>query len=225
MARMARAVAPGFPHHITQRGNRRQQTFFSDQDFKAYLALMAEWCLNYKVDIWAYCLMPNHIHLIAVPETKDGLNLAVGEAHRRYTRMINFREGWRGHLWQGRFASFIMEESYLLACTRYIEYNPVRAGLVKHPEGWKWSSAGAHMNEKDDLLVKTRPLLEIVNTPWGDFLSSDIKESEIELFRKHERNGRPLGKTTFVKQLETLLDRGLRPKKPGRRRIDKRSLD
>jgi putative transposase len=169
--------------------------------------------------------MPNHIHLIAVPETKDGLNLAVGEAHRRYTRMINFREGWRGHLWQGRFASFIMEESYLLACTRYIEYNPVRAGLVKRPEDWKWSSAGAHMNEKDDLLVKTRPLLEIVNTPWGDFLSSDIKESEIELFRKHERNGRPLGKTTFVKQLETLLDRGLRPKKPGRRRIDKRSLD
>jgi len=75
MARIARAVAPGFPHHITQRGNRRQQTFFSDQDFKAYLALMAEWCLNYKVDIWAYCLMPNHIHLIAVPETKDGLNL------------------------------------------------------------------------------------------------------------------------------------------------------
>nr|WP_319392706.1 transposase [uncultured Desulfobacter sp.] len=93
MARMARAVAPGFPHHITQRGNRRQQTFFSDQDFKAYLALMAEWCENYRVEIWAYCLMPNHIHLIAVPDTKDGLNLAVGEAHRRYTRMINFREG------------------------------------------------------------------------------------------------------------------------------------
>jgi putative transposase len=111
-----------------------------------------------------------------------------------------------------------MEESYLLACTRYIEYNPVRAGLVKRPEDWKWSSAGAHMNEKDDVLVKTRPLLEIVNTPWGDFLSSDIKESEIELFRKHERNGRPLGKTTFVKQLETILDRRLRPKKPGRRK-------
>jgi len=95
---MARAVAPGFPHHITQRGNRRQQTFFSDQDFKAYLALMSEWCLNYKVDIWAYCLMPNHIHLIAVPETKDGLIQVIGETHRRYTRMINFREGWRGLL-------------------------------------------------------------------------------------------------------------------------------
>jgi putative transposase len=162
--------------------------------------------------------MPNHIHLIAVPDTKDGLNLAVGEAHRRYTRMINFREGWRGHLWQGRFASFIMEERYLLACTRYIEYNPVRAGLVKCPEDWKWSSAGAHMDETDDVLVKTSPLLEIVNTPWEAFLSSDIKESEIELFRKHERTGRPLGKTTFVKQLETILDRRLRPKKPGRKK-------
>jgi len=91
-------VAPGFPHHITQRGNRRQQTFFKDQDFKAYLALMEEWCLNYKVDIWAYWLMSNHIHLIAVPETKDGLIQVIGETHRRYTRMINFREGWRGHL-------------------------------------------------------------------------------------------------------------------------------
>ncbi|WP_242637638.1 transposase [Desulfobacter hydrogenophilus] len=95
---------------------------------------MLEWCLKYNVAIWAYCLMPNHIHLIAVPETKDGLNLAIGEAHRRYTRMINFREGWRGHLWQGRFASFIMGKKYLLACTQYIEYKPVRAGLAKRPE-------------------------------------------------------------------------------------------
>jgi len=143
--------------------------------------------------------MPNHIHLIAVPEITDGLNLAIGEAHRRYTRMINFREGWRGHLWQGRFASFVMEERYLLACTRYIEYNPVRAGLAKRPEDWKWSSARAHMDEKDDILVKKSPLLEIVNAPWRDFLSSDIHASKIELFRKHERTGRPLGKTTFVK--------------------------
>jgi putative transposase len=132
--------------------------------------------------------------------------------------MINFREGWRGHLWQGRFASFIMEERHLLACTRYIEYNPVRAGLVKRPEDWTWSSAGAHMDEKDDILVKTSPLLELVNIPWGDFLSSDIHTSEIELFRKHERTGRPLGKTTFVKQLETILERRLRPKKPGRKK-------
>jgi putative transposase len=105
--------------------------------------------------------MPNHVHLIAVPNTKDGLNLAIGEAHRRYTRHINFREGWRGHLWQGRFSSFIMAEKYLLTCTRYVELNPVRAGLVKKPEACPWSSAKAHINEQNDILVKITPLLQI----------------------------------------------------------------
>jgi putative transposase len=124
MARIARVVAPGIPHHVTQRGNRRQQTFFHDADYQAYLELMSEWCAKYQVQIWAYCLMLNHVHLIAVPETKDSLNLAIGEAHRRYTRRINFREGWRGHLWQGRFSSFILEQNHLFACTRYVELNP-----------------------------------------------------------------------------------------------------
>ncbi len=127
MARIARVVVHSYPHHVTQRGNRRQQTFFNNEDYESYLDLMSEWCGKYQVDIWAYCLMPNHIHLIAVPQTKEGSNLAVGEAHRRYTRRINFREGWHGHLWQGRFASFVMEEFHLLACVRYIELNPVRA--------------------------------------------------------------------------------------------------
>jgi len=111
MPRIARVVAPGFPHHITQRGNRRQETFFRDEDYVAYKSLLSEWCQRHGVDIWAYCLMPNHVHMIAVPQDEDGLRLAVGEAHRRYTREINFREGWRGHLWQGRFASFPMDES------------------------------------------------------------------------------------------------------------------
>jgi putative transposase len=106
MARLARVVAPGVPHHITQRGNRRQRTFFVDGDYEAYLELMAEWCAEWEVAVWAYCLMPDHVHLIAVPGSEDGLRRAIGEAHRRYTRHVNFREGWRGHLWQGRFASF-----------------------------------------------------------------------------------------------------------------------
>ena len=177
--------------------------------------------MKFQVEIWAYCLMPNHIHLIAVPETKDGLNLAIGEAHRRYTRQINFREGWRGHLWQGRFSSFIMEERYLLACTRYIELNPVRAGLAKYPEGWRWSSVRAHMKGKDDILVKTKPLLEIVNRPWEKFLSSDVQEPEIELFRKHERTGRPLGEDRFIKKMESLLNRRLQSQKSGPKKKDK----
>lgn len=215
MARIARVVAPGFPHHVTQRGNRRQQTFFNDDDYQAYLELMSEWCMKFGVETWAYCLMPNHIHLIVVPETEDGLKSAIGEAHRRYTRRINFQKGWRGHLWQGRFASFIMEEKYLLACTKYVELNPVRAGLVKKPQDWPWSSAAPHMEGKDDILVNVVPLLKMVNTPWGSFLARDVQEKEIELFRKHERTGRPLGENSFLGKMESLLGRKIKPGKPG----------
>ena len=165
--------------------------------------------------------MPNHVHMIAVPETKDGLNFAIGEAHRRYTRRINFREGWRGHLWQGRFSSFILDESYLLACTRYVELNPVRAGLVKKPEAWRWSSAAAHAKRKDDILVRTKPLLAMIKSPWKKFLSVDVQESDMDLFRKHERTGRPMGDDVFIERLERLLDRKLKPKKPGPKVKDK----
>ena len=215
MARMARAVAPGMPHHVTQRGNRRQQTFFKDDDYRTYLDLMSTWCGKYRVEIWAYCLMPNHVHLIAVPKTKDGLNLAIGEAHRRYTRHINFREGWRGHLWQGRFGSFIMDDSYLLACAKYIELNPVRAGIVSAAEMWAWSSAQSHILGQDDPLVKARPLCDMIGMPWKQFLATDVTNPEIEIFRKYERTGRPLGEETFIRQIEDVLGRRLRPRKPG----------
>lgn len=109
MVRLARVVVPGLPHHITQRGNRRQETFFCVEDYQEYLALIGEWYRACAVEVWAYCLMPNHVHLIAVPESADGLRRAIGEAHRRYTRRMNFREGWRGHLWQGRFASWVCD--------------------------------------------------------------------------------------------------------------------
>jgi len=139
MARIARVVAAGLPHHVTQRGNRRQPVFFGDDDYKAYRALLAEGCRAAGVAIWAYCLMPNHVHLILVPSDADGLRAALGEVHRRYTRQVNLREGWRGYLWQGRFASFPMDESYLLACARYVELNPVRAKLVRRAADWRWS--------------------------------------------------------------------------------------
>ncbi len=102
-----------------------------------------------------------------------------------------------------------------MACTRYVELNPVRAGLVKKPEEWRWSSAGPHMKGQDDILVKVKPLLGIVNKPWGAFLASDVKKPQIELFRKHERTGRPLGDDSFVEKMELLLERKLRPQKPG----------
>ncbi len=217
MARIARVIAAGYPHNITQRGNRRQQTFFRDGDYKVYINLMSEWCKKCKVEVWAYCLMPNHVHIIAVPETEEGLRNAIGEAHRRYTRHINFREGWRGHLWQGRFGSYPMDEGYLLAAVRYIELNPVRARLVKEPFEYPWSSAHAHMTGEDDNLAKVSPLLAIVHD-WREFVSLAVSEKEMEELRRHERTGRPLGTDRFVEKLEDELGRVLRIQKPGRKK-------
>ena len=214
MPRIARVIAPGCPHHITQRGNRRQETFFCVEDYSAYKRVMSEWCARHGVAIWAYCLMPNHVHLIAVPESEDGLRQAIGEAHRRYTRMINFREAWRGHLWQGRFASFPMDERHLLAAARYVELNPVRAGIAARPEDYRWSSASAHMSGQDDELVKASPLIEMVGD-WEEFLSGGLDDHDAEILRRHERTGRPLGDEGFVGRLERTLERVLRRKKPG----------
>jgi len=212
---MARLVIPGMPHHVTQRGNRRQQTFFNDGDYAAHLELMAEWCREEGVEIWCHCLMPNHIHLIAVPRAEESLRRAIGEAHRRYTRRINFREKWRGYLWQGRFASFVMDEPYLLAAARYAELNPVRAGLVASAEEWPWSSARPHLLGRDDGLVNVAPLLAIA-PDWAAFLNSALPEEELRELRQHSRTGRPLGSHSFLDRLEDMVGRSLRPKKGGR---------
>lgn len=213
MARISRVVAPGYPHHITQRGNRRQQTFFCADDYRAYLSLMSEWLNRHQVEIWAWCLMPNHTHLIAVPQTVEGLARGIGEAHRRYTRRINFRENWRGHLWQERFASFPMDETHLLSAVRYVEMNPVKAKMVERPEEYPWSSARAHLAGEDDVLVKVEPLLNMVGD-WRSFLSP-LSEQETELLQKHERTGRPAGQVSFVEHFEQLSGRVLRPQKLG----------
>src|SRR4029077_14402136 len=204
---------PGFPHHITQRGNRRQQTFFCDEDYQSYLELMAEWCGAHKVKILVYCLMPNHVHLIAVPQSADGLRRAIGEVHRRYTRMVNFREGSRGHLWQARIASFVLDEPYLLTAARYVELNPVRAGLVGAPSRYRWSSAAAHVRGRDDTLVRVAPLLKRA-PKWRAFLARVIREKDIKLLHAHERTGRPLGDEAFLVKLERGLGRILRRQKP-----------
>ena len=207
-------VAEGLPHHITQRGNRRQETFFREEDYEEYISLMSEWCDKCGVDIWAYCLMPNHIHLIAVPSSEESMRKAIGEAHRRYTSYVNFYKGWRGYLWQGRFASYPMDEAYLLAAARYIELNPVHAGFAENPGNYRWSSARAHLAGKDDRLVKVSPLLGIAGD-WQDFLTDEISDEEVNALRHHERNGRPLGNENFIGTIEKKLERILRPQKPG----------
>jgi putative transposase len=214
MARLARVVAPGLPHHVTQRGNRRQRTFFGEADYRAYLGLMAQWCGRCGVAVWAYCLMPNHVHLIATPEGADGLRRAIGEAHRRYTRRINAREDWTGYLWQGRFASFPLDEAHALMAARYIELNPVRARLARRAQDYPWSSARAHLAGRDDGLVKTGPLLALVDD-WGAFLAGGLEERAAQTLRRHERTGWPLGGEDFLAALETALKRPLRPGKRG----------
>ncbi len=180
MARVARVVVPDVPHHVTQRRNRRQDVFFSDADRIEYLRLMAEWCSVSGVGIWACYLMPNHVHLVAVPEREDSLARGIGEAHGRYTRMVNFYKGWKGYLWQGRFASFPMDEPYLLAAARYVELSPVRARLVRRAEDYAWSSAQAHLAGKDDSLVKVQPMLERV-TELGRTIDKPGRRGALQL--------------------------------------------
>ena len=216
MARIARVVVPGYPHHVTQRGSRRQSTFFLEEDYLTYLALMAQWCRRQRVSIWAYCLMPNHVHLVAVPETAEGLARAIGQAHRQHALMVNAREGWSGHLWQERFASFVMDESYLLAAVRYVELNPVRAGLTSCAEDYPWSSARAHLYPADDILVNTAPMLERVDV-WQGFLDSDDHQHDSR-FIHHAKTGRPLGRKEFILGLERIFNRPMRPQKPGPKR-------
>ena len=166
--------------------------------------------------------MPNHVHLIAVPQTLKGLARAIGEAHRRYTRRINFRENWRGHLWQERFASFPMDESHLLTAARYVEMNPVAANMVEQQEDYPWSSAWAHLAGKDADLVKVKPLLERVGD-WRNVLTP-LSDQDDALLQKHKRTGRPLGEVSFIEQLEQQTGRTLRSQKPGPNRLLKNSL-
>ena len=166
------------------------------------------------MEVLGYCLMPNHVHLILVPHEADGLRAALGEAHRRFTREVNFRKGWRGYLWQGRFASFPMDEPYLLACARYVELNPVRARLVARARDWHWSSAKAHLSGRDDALVAVKPLLALVGD-WKVFLGAGLTDTQYKAIRASERTGRPLGEAAFVRRLEKKLHRVLAKRKPG----------
>ncbi len=176
--------------------------------------MLLESCRAADVRIWAYCLMPNHVHLVLVPRTKAGLSAALSVTHRQYTRHINFREGWRGFLWQGRFASFPMDEEYLLACARYVELNPVRAKLARRARDWKWSSARAHLGLADDPLVDVNGIGEMVSD-WKGFLAGGLHEKERDAIRAGERTGRPLGSPDFIAKLERRLKRPLARQKPG----------
>lgn len=216
MARMARVVVPHIPHHITQRGNRSQKVFFSDKDKEYYIELLCKHALVWGVSFWAYCLMDNHVHLIAVPEKEESLARGIGDTHKYYTRMVNFRENWRGYLWQGRFSSFPLDEKYLYAAIRYIELNPVRAGIVRRAEDYKFSSASAHVYKKKEMLLSDNFMIKEVKD-WKSFLEQGDDKNDAQLFERHSRIGRPLGKIEFIEKLEKITGRILTPGKPGRK--------
>lgn len=216
MARIARIVVPGLPHHVTQRGVRRMDIFTQKSDSADYLELLKANCKKAGTEILAYCLMPNHVHFVMVPSHEDGLRAALGETHRQYTRMINFRDECRGHLWQERFHSFVMDESSLLSCVKYVELNPVRAGLVDKPQKWLWSSARAHLEGKNDGIVKVKSMLDLV-PDWQNFLDEGVSDVELERIYKHKSTGRPLGNDKWLEDLENKTGRVLKKQKPGRK--------
>jgi putative transposase len=190
MPRQARTVVPGLPHHIVQRGNRRQRTFFSPADYLAYLRIAAEAFSAARVDVWAYCLMPNHVHLIAAPADVQGLAVAMGRTHQAYTRRVNHREEWSGLLWEGRFKSFPMDERYALACARYVAQNPVRAGLVAQATDWPWSSVRGHLECAGDPLLNPEPLAALAYGGLAELFAGTVAEDELRAIRAATFAGR-----------------------------------
>lgn len=215
MVRLPRLVLPGLPYHVTQRGNRRERTFFEDGDYALYRDLLAEAAERAGSEIWCYCLMPNHVHLIVVPADEDGLRRTFADAHRRYTGFINARHRWTGHLWQGRFGAVVMDEAHLFHAMRYVSLNPVRARLVERAEDWPWSSVRAHLANADDELVKVAPARD----RYGDFaalLSASADDAQAwRALRQSETSGRPIGDAQWLAALEQRTGRKLQPQKRG----------
>lgn len=219
MARLARIVVPDIAHHITQRGNRKQKVFFRDEDYERYIDLVAAGCTANGVKCLAWCLMPNHVHLILQPSDQDGLRAVLSEAHQRYSRAINSSKGWTGYLWQGRFASYPMDEAHLMTAIRYVELNPVAAGLVKRAENWPWSSARAHIDRQSDGLTDL-DALSGVHRNWRAMLTrglaaGEMSQDSVVAIEAHERTGRPHGDDAFIERLEVRTGRVLSRRKPG----------
>lgn len=217
MARLPRFVLPGHPHHITQRGNRRERTFFEDGDYALYLDLLADASQRAGVEIWSYCLMPNHVHIIAVPSDEDGLRRTFRHVHRHYTGYINARLRVTGHLWQGRFSSVAMDEAHLVAALRYVALHPTRARLVKRPEDWKWSSTRTLIAGIDDHVVKVAPAIDRIGS-FEDFLGEDFDEAlTYAALRKAESVGRPVGSPEWLADMERRIGKPLAAAKRGRK--------
>ncbi|MBL7072016.1 MAG: transposase [Candidatus Omnitrophica bacterium] len=194
MPRIARAVAVGLPHHITQRGNFKQAIFGDDDDRRRYLYWVKKYSVEHDLEILAYCLMFNHVHFIVVPNRLDSLAEVFKTAHMRYSQYFNKKMNRSGHLWQGRFYSCILDEFHLIAAARYVELNPVRANIVEKPWEWGWSSARVHTNRGSSqiLLNDLFKYMDMQPVAWRDYIGLKENEEEVERIRKHTRTGKPL---------------------------------
>jgi putative transposase len=222
MPRIARVCVGGYPHHITQRGNNKETAFFDDEDRIFYLDILQRYKNRYGLKVLAYCLMGNHVHILAVPEKETSLARGIGGTNLLYTQHINRKYKRSGRLWQNRFFSTVLqEEPYLWAVMRYIERNPVRARLVKKAEDYAWSSARAHvLGIKDDVLSEEGWFDEKRLKSYREFLRKE-DEGINATIRQATSTGRPLGRDVFIKKLEKILERDIFPKKGGRPRRKK----
>ncbi len=217
MARLPRLVVPGYPHHLTQRGVRSMAVFTSDDDRISYLSFVAEECKRHGVEVLAWCLMTNHVHFIVVPKAEQSLARAFGEAHRRYTRMKNFAEEVRGYLFQGRFSSSVLDQNHLLAAVRYVELNPVCAGMAQQAGEYAWSSTRFHLGlVESDPLVADGNLFGLVRN-WEEFLLRD--DGGMESVVAATRTGRPAGDEAFLDKVEAATGRNMRRKMAGRPKL------
>ena len=218
MARSARTIAVGHPHHITQRGNFGQEVFDTEEAREVYLDWLGECGSRHGVRVWAYCLMTNHVHLVAVPAREDSLGRCLREVHGRYSQRLNRRRQRRGHLWQGRFYSCPLDERHSWAAVRYVERNPVRAKLVERAEDYWWSSAAAHCGLRSEaLLAPEFPPAGIVKD-WSAWLGGEENEEAVRVLRRKTHAGDPCGDEEFIAALERLLGGSLARRPVGRPR-------
>jgi putative transposase len=226
MARIGRVVIPGVPHHVTQRGNGRQIVFDADTDRLVYLDLLRKYSEEYRLTLWAWCLMSNHIHLLAVPERPNSLDRALARTHSDYARYLNIKRRSCGHVWQARFYSCPVGADHIWTTMAYIEQNPARAGLVEHANEYHWSSALAHATGSDNhgLIDLRRWRLDYTAERWRLVLASTMnEEAEIERLRRATLRGRPFCAEDQLNEFERNLGRRLRPMPVGRPRKQARS--
>jgi putative transposase len=211
-------VLPGLAHHVTQRGNNRQNVFVDDEDHRSYLALLKKQCGKERLTVIGYCLMSNHVHLVVRPASGLALARAIGRVHFAYAQRFNARHGRSGHLWQGRFYSCALEETLLPAVLRYIETNPVRAGMVGAAVKYPWSSAAVHVNGGDSAGLTDMSERHALATgeEWSLFLGSPTEPADTEELRRRTGTGRPLGSDAFLLQMERRSKQSLRPRPVGR---------